>query len=448
MLKSEHRNGTTEILEAPGLAGGAAVWIEVLNVAATPQCRVLTNGAVVLGAGLGADIVIDDPKVSRRHLQIGFVNQNIEAIDLGSRNGSFCSGQRFTRLTLEKDAILQLGSVHVRLSIKPLDASHGDIEKSVEFGIVGRSKCMQHVVGQIQKLSGTTIPALIVGESGTGKETVARAIHRHSVLNQGPFIVVQCGALDVATSRAILFGEGSELGAFEQANGGTLFLNSIGELPLDLQVLVMRAIDNEAVRRNGDFQDRTFRARIIATSQRPLEAFVEAGTIRAELTYRFSAIKIELPPLRERADDLALLIDHFAAEFGIRQLPSELLARLKGYNWPGNVRELRNVLRGYAVLGELPVAEQVTQELDVNGLFKSILNLNRPYHEQKDELVNKFIETYLAELLRRTNGNQSEAAKIAGIERAHLNRMLAKLKRSKDGSKVVDLKLSGKPNSD
>jgi two-component system, NtrC family, nitrogen regulation response regulator GlnG len=444
----QHRNGTTEILEAPGLADGVALWIEVLNATATPRRRLLTNGAVVLGAGFGADIVIDDPKVSRRHLQLGFVNRKIDAIDLGSRNGTFCNGQRFTRLTLEKDATLQLGNVHVRLVLKQLDGAHEVVNGSEEFGIVGRCERMRHVFRQIGKLSGTTIPALICGESGTGKELVARTIHQRSALSQGPFIVIQCGTLDMSTSRAKLFGEGNEAGAFERANGGTLFLESIGELPTDLQALVMRAVDNETVTRIGEHHDRTFRTRIIAATQRPLGTLVEAGTFRAELSYRFSAIKLDLPPLRDRGEDISLLVHHFAAEFDIRQLPDELLTRTKRYSWPGNVRELRNVLRGYAVLGDLPIDNQITQEPGFDGLLKSILDLERPYHEQKEALVNKFVATYLTELLRRTNGNQSEAAKIAGVERAHLNRMLAKLKRSKDGGKVEVLKPSRKPKSD
>jgi DNA-binding NtrC family response regulator len=424
------RNKTTEILDKPKLQRGVALWIEVLNATATPNCRSLTNGAVVLGAGLGCDIVIEDPKVSRRHLQLGFVNRQIEAIDLGSRNGSFCNGQRFTRLTLEKDATLQLGDVHVRLILKHENAEDFASGAFEESGIIGKSECMVQVFHQIERLSGTTVPVLICGESGTGKEVIARAIHQRSIFRKGPFIVVNCSSLEPTTARVNLFGQGIDPGAFEQAAGGTLFIDSIGELPIDLQTSVMRVLDHETVTRVGERQDRKLRTRIITASQYPLGKFVDAGLFRPELSYRLGAIKIELPPLRERGEDLLLLSQHFAAEFDVQHLPPEVLARLGRYEWPGNVRELRNVVRGFAVLGELPAEPRATQGVGFDELFKSVLNLDRPYQAQKEELVDKFVATYLNELLRRTNGNQSEAAKIAGIERSHLNRMISKLKRT------------------
>jgi len=429
-----HRNETTEILDAPERARDLAVWIEVLNVGATPRRRLLTNGAVVLGAGLGADIVISDPRVSRRHLQLGFAGRKVEAIDLGSRNGTFCNGQRFTRLTIEQDATLQLGNVHVRLVLRggKNDTDTSDVLEP--RGVVGKCDRMLHVFRQVARLSGSTVPVLVTGETGTGKEAVARAIHERSPMGKGPFVVVNCGGLEHLSARATLFGQGTIAGALERSAGGTLLLDSVGELPQELQARLLGVLDDETFTRVGEGHGRKLSIRIIATSKVSLASLVGQGVLRAELSYRFSAVKLELPPLRERGDDLELLAHHFAAEFDIRQLPAKLLAQLYRYDWPGNVRELRNVIRGHAVLGELHSAPQTTQAVGFDGLLRSVLNLDRPYQEQKDELVNKFIASYLTELLRRTHGNQSEAAKIAGLDRAHLNKMLAKLKRRAVGT--------------
>lgn len=425
-----HRIDSTEILETREKHQSFSLVIEVLNARATPNRRVLSSGTLLLGAGLGADIVIDEPKVSRRHLQLGFFDSTVEAIDLGSRNGTFCNGQRFTRLTLEQDATLQLGSVHVRVVRKARAAVGPSPQLQPGFdGIVGHCEKMTLLFAQMGKLGSSTVPLLICGETGTGKDAIARAIHERSPVGQGPYVVVNCGGVDSVAARTTLLGQGDHAGAFEQADGGTIVLDRVGELPLDLQGALLQVLDAGTVTRVGDHQSRTAQARILATSNSPLATQVSQGTFRSDLYYRLSAITLQLPALRDRSDDLRHLAFHFAAEFDLRQLPEELLGKLSQYDWPGNVRELRNVIMGYAVLGALPASRETRENQGFDDLLRSILTLDRPYHEQKEDLVNKFISSYLTELMRRTNGNQSEAAKIAGLDRAHLNKMLAKMKR-------------------
>jgi DNA-binding NtrC family response regulator len=176
-------------------------------------------------------------------------------------------------------------------------------------------------------------------------------------------------------------------------------------------------------------------ARVIAATQRDLVREVEEGRFRQDLFHRLNVVRIDLPALRDRGDDVVLLAQHFAAEFDIRHLPTEAMEQLRNYRWPGNVRELRNVLRGYAAVGVLSHPKSKGSEDGFAHLLRMALDLELPYQEQKERLLNQFIDIYLTELLRRTNGNQSAAARIAGLDRAHLNKMVARLRQ---GSAAVE----------
>lgn len=411
--------------------------VEVLNAAATPNERELTQGSLVIGAGLAADVVIDHMGVSRRHAQITLTEQGVEVLDLESRNGTFFQGQRVKRIVLDRDGTIQLGSVHVSVRLEAGDARLSE-QKHAQFGaVLGGCPSMQRVIGILERLRYSMVPLLIVGESGTGKEVVARAVHEHSRARDGAFVAVNCSALNHESARAELFGvvgqsigapNESRLGAFAAARGGTLFLDEIGDLPLTAQPLLLPALECVEATAGSDKVREGAPARVIAATQRDLPREVEAGRFRHDLYHRLNVVQIELPPLRERGNDIVLLARQFAADFDIRYLSTEVIDRLCKYRWPGNVRELRNVLRGYAAVGSLPEPSSKDPADGFAHLLRSALDLKLPYQAQKERLVNQFIEIYLTELLHRTNGNQSAAARIAGLDRAHLNKMLARLR--------------------
>jgi len=297
---------------------------------------------------------------------------------------------------------------------------------------------MRQLFEILDRLQPSIVPLLIEGESGTGKDVVARSVHASSVLKDGPFVAVNCGAMDRALARSELFGhrrgaftgaiEG-RVGAFELANSGTLFLDEIGELPLDVQPLLLRALETEKVTRVGDTAEREVRVRLIAATNRDLSREVSAGRFRMDLFYRLNVVRLVLPPLRERVEDIELLALHFAREFEVAPLTKEILAALKSYHWPGNIRELRNVLRGYAAVGVLAFRDPAQRDSTYVDLVRRAIDIDKPYQEQKERLLSNFIDVYLSLLLDRTKGNQSEAARIAGLDRAYLNKMLSRLRR-------------------
>jgi DNA-binding NtrC family response regulator len=303
---------------------------------------------------------------------------------------------------------------------------------------------MQQIIRTLGRLCDSTVSVHLVGESGTGKELIARAIHQHSIGSAGPFVVVHCGTLVRESAHRELLGPdvtaanvGSEpvLGAFEAARGGTLFLDEIGELALDIQPLLLRALESDGYAPNKNAESQRKTVRVIAATQRNLLEAVQDGRFRKDLYHRLNVVQLELPPLRLRGEDVVLLARQFAAEFGIRDLSQEIVEQLRKYDWPGNVRELRNVLRGYAVVGILPCPQPNVSAEGFSHLLRSALDMAVPYQEQKERLVNQFIDVYLTELLRRAQGNQSEAARIAGLDRAHLNKMVSRLRRGESSAK-------------
>jgi DNA-binding NtrC family response regulator len=295
---------------------------------------------------------------------------------------------------------------------------------------------MRLLFGVLARLEGSLASVLIQGESGTGKELVARALHEASSVADGPFIAVNCGAIDRSLVRSELFGHrkgaftgASEaaVGAFEAANGGTLLLDEVGELPLDVQPVLLRALETRSIVRLGENEPRPVKVRALAATHRDLEADVAEGRFRRDLFYRLVVIKLLVPPLRERREDIERIASRFAVELGIGALDETVLDELGRRDYPGNVRELKNLVEAYAVLGALPSLEGAVRG-DLEALFRGIADSSRPYAEQKDALIDAFTRVYLEKLLAATGGNQSKAARIAGLHRGYLARLLGKVR--------------------
>ncbi|HTP25019.1 MAG TPA: sigma-54 dependent transcriptional regulator [Anaeromyxobacteraceae bacterium] len=333
------------------------------------------------------------------------------------------------------------------LERKQLKEQAAILRKEVEgvfafHNIVGKSAAMREVYGLLDRASDLDINILLTGETGTGKELVARAIHYHSARKERRFIPVNCGALPSELIESELFGHvrgaftgagAQKAGLFEEAAGGTIFLDEVGELPLSAQVKLNRVLQEKEIRRVGDNRATSIDVRTIAATHRDLKAEAEAGRFRQDLFYRLHVFPIRLPPLRERREDIPLLAAHFLEKHArafrreVEEFEPDALREFAGYRWPGNVRELENAVeRAVAVartktigVGDLPPELRGNDE---GGLPPDLAKM--PYRDVVDLARDRVSREYLIALLREFSGNVTQAAARAGMERESLHRLL------------------------
>jgi len=293
---------------------------------------------------------------------------------------------------------------------------------------------MRHLYGLMERLNGSRLSVLIEGETGTGKELIARTLHDQSMVKQGPFVAINCGALDQALVRSELFGHvrgaftgavETRVGAFEAATNGTLFLDEIGELPLEIQPFLLRVLETRQVQRVGDTATRKVNVRVISATHRSLEDLVREGRFREDLYYRLLVVRLVVPPLRQRPSDIPDLVRSFCEELQLPPLPEEVITEFGTRRWAGNVRELQNAVLAYSALGNLPTAAR--SDVGLDAALRAAVELSLPYAEQKDQLIERFLRVYLDVLLKEAGQNQSEAARLSGIDRSHLNKLIRKL---------------------
>ena len=405
----------------------------VVGAKASPAPFILDRGRCIVGSAPGADVVVEDRAVSRSHVELSIVSGGIAVNDLGSRNGTFYLGQRVQRIVLRHGASFTIGGARVVLE-PDVDGCDDLSYDGEEFrGILGTSPAMRRIFSIMARLESSTVTVLIQGESGVGKELVARALHEGSGVT-GSLVTFNCGAVARELVTSELFGHRRgaftgaidvRRGAFESADRGTLFLDEIGELPLEVQPALLRALEAGEVRAVGADVATTVRVRVIAATHRDLERDVREGRFREDLYYRLAVIKLEVPPLRERRDDIPLLAQRFAAAAGGPPLPEDVIERLRERSWSGNARELRNVVQAQRVLGRLPPAPKAAPP-SIDASLMEMVDLARPYSELKDALLERFQRVYLTELIAFTRGNQSMAAKLGRMDRTHLGRLLAR----------------------
>jgi DNA-binding NtrC family response regulator len=401
----------------------------------------LEEGACLVGSGSSCDLVLDDATVSRSHAELSLVPEGVRVRDLNSRNGTFYLGQRLTNAVLAPGTRISLGGA--LLSIE-LDESHlaqsATLSGSLFRGMIGGAPSMQRLYTTISRLDGSLVPVLVRGESGVGKELVARALHEGSRVASGPFVPLNCGALSRELVASALFGHSrgaftgavsARAGAFVSAHDGTLFLDEIAELPLDTQVALLRVLENGEVTALGQDSVRKVRVRVLAATHTDLLERVRAGLFREDLYFRLAVVTLVVPPLRERRADIPELARCFARQEGAPDLDEEMLAELSARDFPGNVRELRNAVLTYLALGELagecaPAAVDPARAAGLQGGMPAP-RFDVPYLAQRDALVEAFTREYMAQLLEHAQGNQVQAARIAGLDRSYLGRMLGKL---------------------
>ncbi|MDI1481719.1 sigma 54-interacting transcriptional regulator [Polyangium sp. y55x31] len=399
---------------------------------------------VRVGSGKDCDLVLDDPTVSRHHLLLRIEGDLLRVLDTTSRNGTTVDGVRIRDAYARPDSTIGLGASGLKLQMMR-DVVALPLSSRTRFGrLVGASVPMRRLFALLDRIvsaeKDTTV--LVEGETGTGKELVAAALHAESARARGPFMVFDCSSVSAGMLESELFGHrrGSFTGAtehrvgrFEAAHGGTLFLDEIGELPLELQPKLLRALETRTITRIGENEPRRADVRIVAATNRSLAAEVERGRFREDLYYRLAVVLVRLPPLRERLDDIPLLVRHFEKEWQGRAdapplLPNEVLERMKAHPrpWPGNVRELRNKVEMMLSLGldEPPWAAEETEEPPSAVL--PVVNLEQPLHVGLAQLESAYKRAYVERALRETGYNVSQAAKIAGVGRAFVQRVMRK----------------------
>ncbi|MEM7159271.1 MAG: sigma 54-interacting transcriptional regulator [Myxococcota bacterium] len=390
------------------------------------------NERVVLGKSRQCDVVLPDDSISRQHVEIRREGDNYRVTDKGSTNGTFIGNARVTDGYLKPGDVLGVGKVQLRFL--PRDARAEILPSDQErFGeVLGRSLAMRKIFGVLERVAATEVTILLEGETGTGKDLVARALHQTSNRAEGPFVVVDCGAIAPDLIEAELFGreEGGETraGALELAHQGTVFLDEIGEMPRDLQPKLLRVLENQRLRRVGGTEEVQVQIRVVAACDRTLRDQVDSGDFREDLYFRLAVVNPVLPPLRERREDIPVLIEHFSRRLppGMWKPPGpEAMARLVGYEWPGNVRELRNVVERSAYLSPDGVIDLITAGRRNSGPGEPIeFDPTLTFREQKERAIEFFEEAYLQWLLQRAEGNISRAAREADMDRKYLHKLL------------------------
>ena len=347
-------SGLTQVRAAEAKAGPPPARLRV-RAGGRERTVPVTAAGVVVGKDPTCDAPLDDPYVSTRHLRIEPQGATWVIVDLGSTNGTFISGARVSRAELPLGVPVHLGDAEIVL--EPREAEEPPRAETFE-GMVARDPAMRQVFELVERVSPYDAAVTILGETGTGKELVARALHARSGRKDGPFVPVNCSAIAETLIESELFGhekgafsgaERMRKGAFEEADRGTIFLDEIGELPLDLQPKLLRVLELGEVKRVGASRPITVNVRIVAATHRDLRAQVRAGKFREDLFYRLCVVPVTVPPLRQRKADVRALAEAFLQRASPRGVvlrwSPDALARLEGYDWPGNVRQLRNVVQ-------------------------------------------------------------------------------------------------------
>jgi len=393
------------------------------------------RGTYRVGKDPSCDLVLDDPAVSREHLLVEVLEHRVRLRDLQSTNGTFLHDSRFEgAVEVAEGAVVRLGKTELQLVAAEAPGPLAPSEATSFGELRGRSLSMRRLFALLERIGPAEAPVLIAGETGTGKELCAEALHAHSARADKPFVVVDLAAVQPSLIESELFGHVrgaftgavvDRAGAFERADGGTLLLDEVGELGAELQPRLLRALERGQVKRVGANDYKTVNVRVIAATHRDLLAMARENRFREDLYHRLAVLHVRLPPLRERREDIAELVEHFLARLGKTEaLGPQTLARLVAHDWPGNVRELRNVVERAVSLssGDAEVAPELLalpEETRSGGTANGL-----PFKEAKDRLVEAFEREYLEGLLARCGGNVSRAAREAGIDRVYLHRLL------------------------
>jgi Nif-specific regulatory protein len=426
------------------------------------------SGVASVGRGATNDVPLDDPAASRRQSLIRADEDGYLVSDLGSANGTFLNASRvLAPARLENGDLITIGSTRITFLSDPAREPHDDepaddstrVRQDARAGgvLLGASAAMEELFHLIEKASASPLPTLLEGETGTGKELVARAIHQASRTGKGPFLPVNCAAVPENLLESELFGHrrgaftgatGDHEGLFEAAQGGTVFLDEIGEMALAMQPKVLRVLQEGELTRIGEIRPRKVDFRLVAATNRNLLDEVELGNFRGDLFYRISAFPIRIPTLRERRDDIPLLAESFLAVAARRQgkrvgpLSADALRALVAFDWPGNVRELQNEVQRAVALassgdeiglehlspklthGGRPAAEDTAEPSGTPGDPGDTATDGQAAPSSLRDARNAFESRFIAEVLEQQGGSVLRAARVLGLTRAGLYKKL------------------------
>jgi two-component system response regulator GlrR len=386
-----------------------------------------------VGAALNNDVVLTVPDASRYHFEITLDEAGARIVDLGSTNGTRVDGVRVVEAYLNHGSVIDAGTGRLRFFWRG-QRRIVPVATATSFeGLIGQSLSMRRTFATLAQAAASDSTVMLRGETGTGKEESARAIHVRSRRGEKPFVVVDLAALAPTLAESELFGhergaftgaERRHVGAFERADGGTIFLDELGEVPLSVQPKLLRALESRRVQRVGGNEAIRFDARIVAGTHRDLRAEVNAGRFREDLYYRLAVIEIAIPPLRERIEDIPMIAARLLETMGATQdeiaevVTPERLARWGQQLWPGNVRQLRNEIERLIVIGD------ASDALDAGAEAEPRSEDPWSYAHARRAALAAFERDYAQRLVAAHDHNVTRAARAAGMTRAYLHRLL------------------------
>ena len=426
--------------ETEGLEALSAPKDYRIRLTAGPDAKktLSVRDAISIGTSDRCDLVLTDRTVSRRHCTLEPRNRGVALRDEGSKNGCWVGNVRLEDGLVTEGTEVKIGRT---IFIIEADTSQKAVEPSRRrdhYGqFVGAARVLQSMYRVLEKAAGTDVTVLLEGESGTGKELLAEAIHEHSGRADSPFVVVDFAAMPESLIESELFGhekgaftgaDETRMGAFEDASGGTILLDEIGELPAALQTRLLGVLERRSFRRVGGRTPVEVDVRVIAATNRNLEKEVEEGRFRLDLFHRLAVALVRVPPLRERREDIERLAHHFARQLTSSvALDASVIQRMETHEWKGNVRELRNYVERLSVLGEnaklFEAGESAGGDRSLEHLARKAVESQVSYRQARTEVTDRFTQHYVEACLDKHDGDVAKAAAAAQVARRHFNRL-------------------------
>ena len=404
-----------------------------LTVLEGPDRGATIDGAepeVSVGTAEGNTLVLGDVTVSRHHIAIAPTPRGHLLRDLESTNGTSVNGVIVERAYLASNVVIAVGDTRLRFDVLRDDETAALSADTAWGRALGTSAAMRRLFAMLPRIAESDATILLEGETGTGKSLIASEIHEASPRRAGPFIVVDCGSIPPSLVESELFGHekgaftgatASRAGAFEAAHGGTVFLDEIGELPLDMQPKLLRALEERVIKRIGRNDETPLDIRLIAATNRDLRSEINKGRFRSDLYYRLNTFRLRVPPLRERREDIPLLVAHYYDELGAGQPTAELLTDFARHDWHGNVRELRAAVERAVLLGDPAVWESLA-----DAAPPPVRDEPMSYREAKERAVGAWEREFVGRLIADHGGNISRAARAARMDRNYLRELMGR----------------------